>query len=151
MGPSNRNRVATLGQKVRSYRLAVGLSQDELARRATVAQAVISRIERDETDDPGIHQVALIAAVLGRPLEDLVSDEGLYAPRIASAKRNSVASTPPDSSGTDSESGSRLREERVERLEADLRAMREIVDRLEAAAPKPVAGPKGPKKGASTG
>jgi len=80
---SNHFRMATLGGIVRAFRTEAGLSQDELARRAGVAQAVISRLEQDQTNDPGIQQMARIALVLGKRLEDFLPDEGWQAKKLA--------------------------------------------------------------------
>lgn len=49
------------------------LSQSQLAQRVGVAQAAISRIERDQTHDPGVLIVAAIALALGLSLEDLLA------------------------------------------------------------------------------
>ena len=62
----------TIGHKVRERRLALGLSQDELATRASAPQAAISRIERDETKDPGFLLIARIAKALGLPVDHLL-------------------------------------------------------------------------------
>jgi transcriptional regulator with XRE-family HTH domain len=62
----------TLGERIRAARIAATLSQAHLAARVGVAQAAISRIERDETHDAGILIVAGIARTLGLSLDDLV-------------------------------------------------------------------------------
>ncbi len=77
--------VATIGARIRKARAAANLSQADLAQRVGVAQAAISRIERDETQDPGVLIVAGIAKALGLTLDELV--EGHATPR---APRRSV-------------------------------------------------------------
>ncbi len=77
--------VATIGARIREARAAASLSQAELAQRVGVAQAAISRIERDETQDPGVLIVAGIAKALGLTLDQLV--EGQVMPR---APRRSI-------------------------------------------------------------
>jgi transcriptional regulator with XRE-family HTH domain len=72
-------KVATIGARIHQARTAGGLSQAGLAQRVGVAQAAISRIERDETQDPGVLIVAGIAKALGVSLDQLV--EGNATPR----------------------------------------------------------------------
>ncbi|HEV3089066.1 MAG TPA: helix-turn-helix transcriptional regulator [Candidatus Elarobacter sp.] len=62
----------TIGQRIHAARIAVGLSQGQVAERVGIAQAAISRIERDETHDPGVLIVAGIARALGITVDELV-------------------------------------------------------------------------------
>jgi transcriptional regulator with XRE-family HTH domain len=71
--------VAKIGERIRIARGAANLSQADLAQRVGVAQAAISRIERDETHDPGVLIVAGIAKALGVSLDQLV--QGNATPR----------------------------------------------------------------------
>lgn len=71
--------VAKIGERIRIARGAANLSQADLAQRVGVAQAAISRIERDETRDPGVLIVAGIAKALGVSLDQLV--QGNATPR----------------------------------------------------------------------
>ena len=64
--------MAKIGERIRTARSAANLSQADLAQRVGVAQAAISRIERDETQDPGVLIVAGIAKALGVSLDQLV-------------------------------------------------------------------------------
>ena len=64
--------MAKIGERIRAARGAANLSQADLAQRVGVAQAAISRIERDETQDPGVLIVAGIAKALGVSLDQLV-------------------------------------------------------------------------------
>jgi transcriptional regulator with XRE-family HTH domain len=62
--------------------VAATLTQAQLAQRVGVAQAAISRIERDETHDPGVLIVAGIARALDLSLDVLVEGNALArAPR----------------------------------------------------------------------
>lgn len=69
---SNVERSASLGQSVRQRRLAAGLTQSELAESADVADATLSRIERDRLE-PSIGLVRRIADALGVTTDDLLS------------------------------------------------------------------------------
>ena len=64
----------TLGEKLKNYRLAAGLTQDELADRLYVTRAAVSKWERDE-GYPGIVSLKLIAKQLGCTLDELVSED----------------------------------------------------------------------------
>ena len=80
--------MATIGQRVRAARVAATLSQAQLAQRVGVAQAAISRIERDETRDPGVLIVAGIARALDLSLDELVEGNVLArAPRPSLEER----------------------------------------------------------------
>ena len=74
---SNVERSASLGQSVRQRRLAAGLTQSELAEAADVADATLSRIERDRLE-PSIGLVRRIADALG-----VTTDELLSRPKVA--------------------------------------------------------------------
>jgi putative transcriptional regulator len=76
-------KIRKIGERIREARAAAGLSQADLAERAGVAQAAISRIERDETQDPGVLIVAGIAKALGTSLDELVEGHAVTrrAPR----------------------------------------------------------------------
>jgi DNA-binding XRE family transcriptional regulator len=63
---------ATLGQKIRGAREALGLTQAELAARAHVAQAYLSYLEQDQRE-PSLSVAARIARELEIPLDELAS------------------------------------------------------------------------------
>ncbi len=65
----------SLGKRVQAARLAAGLSQGQLAERAGIAQAAISRIERGETVEPGVFVVAALARALDTTMDELVSGD----------------------------------------------------------------------------
>lgn len=58
---------------IKERREALGISQNELARRSGVKQATISDIENEKTTQPWIGTLAKIAAALGCTVEDLIS------------------------------------------------------------------------------
>jgi DNA-binding XRE family transcriptional regulator len=63
---------ATLGQKIRAARELRGLTQAELAVRASVAQAYLSYLEQDQRE-PSLSIAARIARELNIPLDELAS------------------------------------------------------------------------------
>jgi transcriptional regulator with XRE-family HTH domain len=73
MASKNRGNSTTIGQRVRAARLRALLSQRQVAIRAGLTQAVVSRIERGETRDPGVLMISAIARVLGLTIEDLIA------------------------------------------------------------------------------
>src|SRR5262249_2092289 len=68
----------TLGQVIRSRRLALGLTQEELAERIGdgVRQAEVSRLECDRVTLPRRPRLERIAAALGLPLGDVLATAG---------------------------------------------------------------------------
>jgi len=61
--------------KVKELREALGISQNELARRSGVRQATISDIEAEKTTQPWIGTIVKLAAALGCKVEELLEDE----------------------------------------------------------------------------
>lgn len=59
---------------IKERREALGISQNELARRSGVKQATISDIENEKTTQPWIGTLAKIAAALGCTVEDLIAE-----------------------------------------------------------------------------
>ncbi|MEA2511069.1 MAG: Helix-turn-helix domain [Thermomicrobiales bacterium] len=68
----------TLGAVVRSRRLELGLTQEELAARigGGVRQAEVSRLERGRVDTPRPRQLWALAAALGLPPGELLACSG---------------------------------------------------------------------------
>ena len=62
------------GKKVRKARRELGLSQEELAGKATINESHIGVIERG-TKSPKLDTVELIAEALGVEASDLLSDD----------------------------------------------------------------------------
>ena len=63
----------TVGQNVRKYRLALGLSQGRLSDMSTVPQTTISTIERGAT--PNARIANALAKALKVSIEDLLDEE----------------------------------------------------------------------------
>ena len=61
-----------LGEKIRRLRAMHDLTQTELARKASVTQAYVARIESEKVANPKAVGVAALARVLGVPLEVLL-------------------------------------------------------------------------------
>lgn len=78
----------TMGQRIRTRRLALKISQAELARAAGIQPQHMWRIETDQAQNPGIEVVRVVAERLGCSLDFLVTgkepDEG---PRAAGGAR----------------------------------------------------------------
>jgi transcriptional regulator with XRE-family HTH domain len=74
---TNARRRVSIGDKVRATRKAVGISQEEVARRAGVSLNVINRLERGVILDPHYSTLRGIARALRVPVEDLVREPAL--------------------------------------------------------------------------
>lgn len=66
LGPHSR-----MGSKIRGYRRAEGLSQEELAKKSDIRQTTLSRIERGQIEPP-LHRLRLLAAALEIPVSAIV-------------------------------------------------------------------------------
>jgi DNA-binding XRE family transcriptional regulator len=66
---------STLGEKIKAAREAHGLTQAELAARASVAQAYLSYLEQDQRE-PSLSIAARIARELHIPLDELAAAVG---------------------------------------------------------------------------
>lgn len=73
---SARSTVLNFGFHVRAQRLAVGLSQQELGRRARVTANFIGKMERG-TSNPSLVTMALVAAALGCSLAELLQADAM--------------------------------------------------------------------------
>ena len=62
-----------LGKKIKKLRTSLGLSQDELARKADVPYATLTKIETGVIKKPSVYVVAKIAKALNITLDDLIS------------------------------------------------------------------------------
>jgi transcriptional regulator with XRE-family HTH domain len=72
----------TLGERIKEAREHLGISGNELASRAGIAQSAISKIERGAVEAPSVYVVAAIAKVLNLSVEDLVGELSI-TPRIS--------------------------------------------------------------------
>ena len=79
---------ATFAEALRRYRLAAGLSQDELATRADLSSKAISALERGERRNPYPHTIRALADALGL-------DEGERSGLIAAGARRAGNPAPP--------------------------------------------------------
>jgi putative transcriptional regulator len=73
--PLLQSRCVTLGKRIAARRLALGWSQNELARRAGVNHPTLFKIEADQRRNPSIRVVVLIAHALGTSAEALFGIE----------------------------------------------------------------------------
>jgi transcriptional regulator with XRE-family HTH domain len=62
----------TVGQRIRRERKRLAITGRELARRAGLAQSLISSIERGQTLDPRVSTVIALSRVLGLTVQDLI-------------------------------------------------------------------------------
>lgn len=64
---------------LRQLRQAAGLTQAELARRATIGQYVISDLETGRTRTPSLDTARKLARALNVKIEDLIAEEPAHA------------------------------------------------------------------------
>ncbi len=62
-----------LGKKIKKLRTDLGLSQDELARKADVPYTTLTKIETGVIKKPSVYVVAKIAKALNITLDDLIN------------------------------------------------------------------------------
>ena len=67
----------TLGERIRHFRETAELTQDALARSAAIGRVTLVRIEHGE-QSPRFKTLTAIAQALGRPVQDLLLEEGLH-------------------------------------------------------------------------
>ncbi len=61
-----------LGKKIKKLRTGLGLSQDELARKADVPYTTLTKIETGVIKKPSVYIVAKIAKALNISIEELI-------------------------------------------------------------------------------
>ncbi|MCD6194856.1 helix-turn-helix transcriptional regulator [bacterium] len=61
-----------LGRKIEKLRTGLGLSQDELARKADVPYTTLTKIETGVIKKPSVYVVAKIAKALNISIEELI-------------------------------------------------------------------------------
>jgi len=61
-----------LGRKIKKLRTDLGLSQDELGRKADVPYTTLTKIETGVIKKPSVYVVAKIAKALGVSVDDLI-------------------------------------------------------------------------------
>ncbi|QLG69937.1 MAG: hypothetical protein CH104c_0706 [Candidatus Woesebacteria bacterium] len=62
-----------LGKKIKKLRTDLGLSQDELARKADIPYTTLTKIETGVIKKPSVYVVAKIAKALNTKLDDLIN------------------------------------------------------------------------------
>ena len=85
--------VAALGQRVETLRKTAGLDQEDLARRAFLSRAYVSRLERGIVPAPKVTDLEQVATALGKSLADLLHEP---SGRTAELRRELVAMLGPD-------------------------------------------------------
>jgi transcriptional regulator with XRE-family HTH domain len=66
------NEKSTIGENIKNYRNKLGISQDQLSKKANLAFHTIAKIEAGSTPNPTIETVKKIANALGVSLDDLI-------------------------------------------------------------------------------
>lgn len=66
------NGKSTISMNIRKYRNKLGISQDQLSKKANLAFHTIAKIEAGATPNPTIETVKKIANALGISLDDLI-------------------------------------------------------------------------------
>lgn len=66
------NEKSTVGENIKKYRNKLGISQDQLTKKADLAFHTIAKIEAGSTPNPTIDTVKIIADALGVSLDDLM-------------------------------------------------------------------------------
>jgi len=61
-----------LGKKIKSLRLKLKLSQDELARKADIPYTTLTKVETGVIKKPSVFVMAKLAKTLGVSIEDLI-------------------------------------------------------------------------------
>ncbi|AEA33798.1 helix-turn-helix domain-containing protein [Hippea maritima] len=64
-----------LGKKIKKLRTGLGLSQDELARKADVPYTTLTKIETGVIKKPSVYVVAKIAKALNITIEELINSK----------------------------------------------------------------------------
>lgn len=63
---------STIAENIKKYRNKLGISQDQLSKKADLAFHTIAKIEAGSTPNPTIDTVKKIAKALNVPIEDLI-------------------------------------------------------------------------------
>ncbi len=80
----------TLGERIAARRLALGWSQNELARRAGVNHPTLFKIEAEQRQNPSISIIVRIAQALGTTAERLYGLEGEETRLLVEANKSSM-------------------------------------------------------------
>jgi len=82
-----------IGDRIRTARKAVGLSQEEVARRAGLSLKGMGEIERGDIEDPHISSLMKIAGALSVPVEDLLEEPELVGPKADAPQESGQSET----------------------------------------------------------
>ncbi|OYD57793.1 hypothetical protein CGZ90_13755 [Fictibacillus aquaticus] len=66
-----------IGKRLKKYRQARGLSISQLSAQSGVAKSYLSFIERENTCNPTVHILEVLASVLGIPVHWLLMDDSM--------------------------------------------------------------------------
>lgn len=69
METQNKNK---LGKKIKKYRKAKGLSQDQLSKKANIPYTTLTKIETGVIKNPSVFAIAKITSALGITIDDLM-------------------------------------------------------------------------------
>ena len=69
-----------LGDAIRSTRRLIGLSREDLARRASVSTNTLMAIEQKRVADPGVFLIGRIAAAMGTTLDEIIPTQRPASP-----------------------------------------------------------------------
>jgi len=64
--------MATIGENIKKIRAKMGLSQDDLAKKADLKYSTLAKIEGDFVKKPGVQMIAKIAKALSVSMEELL-------------------------------------------------------------------------------
>jgi transcriptional regulator with XRE-family HTH domain len=70
-----------IGERIRAARKAAGLTQEELARRASMSLNGLALLEQGERTDPHYSTLRKLASALGMTVAELVGDSPLVEAR----------------------------------------------------------------------
>jgi transcriptional regulator with XRE-family HTH domain len=76
----------SIGERVRTRRKALHLSQEEVARRAGVSLNQVNRLERGEIIDPHFSTLAGLATALDMPISELVGEPAVPLVKVQAAR-----------------------------------------------------------------
>lgn len=64
-----------IGRNIKKLRSKMGLTQDDLAKKANIKYTTLTKIESGVIKTPGVQIMAKIAKTLNVPIEELLGDE----------------------------------------------------------------------------
>jgi len=64
--------MATIGENIKRARNKLGLTQDDLAKKADIKYTTLTKVESGTVNKPSVQTMAKIAKVLGVSIEELI-------------------------------------------------------------------------------